>query len=394
MCKSQNLIPNPSFEQFTTCPFELDRLNFCSPWYNVTNATPDAYNQCSNGGNSVPISGFGYQAARTGVGYAAILTYTGNLGLGGWREYIGIKLNSTLKKDSSYLFEMYVNLSDTVYHNSPNVGVYFTKNKLLNTAITGPIIRSAQINNSLTNTFDTVLWTRVHGTYTAKGGESYLTIGNFIPDDQLTLTLNNLNPIDNDEEVYIYIDDVSLTGIPDCNVLAFPNIVTGFNNPKRIFAQGGEKYKWTILPINQQTIFLDNDTLINPLIQFNQNATQKSGKFKAVVEMRRGVDCIDTDTVDITITDGSYFFIPNAFSPNNDGLNDQLTVFNYGNDFEFIRIFNRWGNLVFESNSTDNKWDGNFKGKKASSDTYFWVARIRDKIGIRITKKGTVTVVR
>ncbi len=194
----------------------------------------------------------------------------------------------------------------------------------------------------------------------------------------------------NERNVIIRIEEC----IDNVEVNAFTDVITPFDCIKQIEASGGNFYNWSILPLNQNTIYFDDSTLSNPTILFKSNSTKTSGNFKAVVKATNLEGFSNTDTLDITITDKSYFIIPNAFSPNGDGINDYLRFMNSGNNFEFIRIFNRWGNKVFESNSPDFKWDGTYKGTKVNPNSYFWVARIRDKQQNRITKKGTVIVVR
>jgi gliding motility-associated-like protein len=72
-------------------------------------------------------------------------------------------------------------------------------------------------------------------------------------------------------------------------------------------------------------------------------------------------------------------YVPNAFSPNNDGNNDFLKCF-IGCDFPYqstrFQIFDRWGSLVYSNKSTDNQsiiWDGTFKGKALDTGVYVWV---------------------
>lgn len=175
------------------------------------------------------------------------------------------------------------------------------------------------------------------------------------------------------------------------------NRSTPFDCPIQVSANGADFYKWEITSFqnpNQQTIFFNNDSIQNPVILFNRNALVKSGEFNIRVIGSSNSGCLGIDSFRLIVTNGTQFFIPNAFSPNGDGLNDELGIFTSGHQFEFIRIYNRWGNKVFESNSIENKWDGNFEGKEALADTYFWVARFRDKQGNRITKKGSVLIVR
>ena len=90
----------------------------------------------------------------------------------------------------------------------------------------------------------------------------------------------------------------------------------------------------------------------------------------------------------------SELFIPDAFSPNDDGENDVLYVRGYGiKDLKFI-IYDRWGERVFESNSQKQGWDGSFKGTKLSPAVFTYLVNVTYYSGKKITKKGSVTLIR
>ncbi|MCB9188239.1 MAG: gliding motility-associated C-terminal domain-containing protein [Flavobacteriales bacterium] len=84
--------------------------------------------------------------------------------------------------------------------------------------------------------------------------------------------------------------------------------------------------------------------------------------------------CYDTTCHDLVVGDEFYIFVPNSFSPNNDGVNDIFypVVNNYNeNKFEFY-IFNRWGELIFKSEHPDNGWNGIHISTPAEVGTYVW----------------------
>jgi gliding motility-associated-like protein len=87
-------------------------------------------------------------------------------------------------------------------------------------------------------------------------------------------------------------------------------------------------------------------------------------------------------------------FIPNAFSPNNDQLNDfftpncRLSVKEY-----HIYIYNRWGELLFESNDHKRSWDGNYNNAMCPQDVYTYWINLVDVFGKRKTYRGTFTLV-
>ncbi|WP_367390370.1 gliding motility-associated C-terminal domain-containing protein [Lewinella sp. LCG006] len=89
-----------------------------------------------------------------------------------------------------------------------------------------------------------------------------------------------------------------------------------------------------------------------------------------------------------------YIFVPNAFTPNGDNLNDVLRVEgNVIDEFYFV-IYNRWGEEVFATNSQSDGWDGTYKGKELSSDVYGYYLEVSCFGGERYTAKGNVTLLR
>ena len=87
--------------------------------------------------------------------------------------------------------------------------------------------------------------------------------------------------------------------------------------------------------------------------------------------------------------------IPNAFTPNNDGTNDEFKILNFTDEklVEF-KVFNRWGTVVYHSNDPKRGWDGTFKGKTQPTGVYGYVIRIAYNDGFVETYKGTVTLLR
>ncbi len=111
--------------------------------------------------------------------------------------------------------------------------------------------------------------------------------------------------------------------------------------------------------------------------------------------------CSAEDQVTIVVTcDNENIFIPNTFSPNGDGVND--VFFPRGRGINMIRgmkIFNRWGQLVFErsnfyANDPASGWDGLVGGKQVPSDVYIFVIDVICNNGKVITKKGNVTLLK
>jgi gliding motility-associated-like protein len=91
---------------------------------------------------------------------------------------------------------------------------------------------------------------------------------------------------------------------------------------------------------------------------------------------------------------GNLIFVPNAFTPNNDGVNDILYV--YGTTIATLemRIYNQWGQQVFETKDKGRGWDGTMSGRKQPVGVYTYALRATLQDGTTIQKRGTITIVR
>ena len=88
-------------------------------------------------------------------------------------------------------------------------------------------------------------------------------------------------------------------------------------------------------------------------------------------------------------------FVPTAFTPNNDGLNDVLRPKAVGmKQFNYFKVFDRWGVMVFNTTQEGQGWNGTYSGAAQPSGTYVFVAQGVDYVGKLITKKGTVVLIR
>ena len=108
--------------------------------------------------------------------------------------------------------------------------------------------------------------------------------------------------------------------------------------------------------------------------------------------------CSGSDTVLIKVYDSicqaPFVYIPNAFSPNKDGKNDQLFVRGqYIYEFVF-RVYDRWGELVWETNKLNEGWDGTYKGKLLDPDVYDYYLQVTCVGGLENIIKGNVTLIR
>jgi len=105
--------------------------------------------------------------------------------------------------------------------------------------------------------------------------------------------------------------------------------------------------------------------------------------------------CTAQDTVSVIVNFIEGIGVPQAFSPNNDGKNDLLVVKGLGLDKMNLKIYNRYGQLVFESNEQEHGWDGTFKGKDENPGVFVWVLEYKF-LNQSATKslKGNTTLIR
>jgi gliding motility-associated-like protein len=225
---AQNIIPNASFENITTCPYQLamgvnTQINLASGWRQPTLGSTDYFNTCAlqNSGVKPPITTLGYQQPRTGNAYAGIVAYTFTPPLGNAdlvREYLQIELSQQLTNGKNYYFEMFVCLSNIISNRRPsaNIGAAFTSSPIARLD-DGPFILSPQIVSTSFIT-DTSNWTKIAGSFIANGTEKHLTIGRFGPANAATLTY-----LPGDAGImnsYYFIDDVTL--VDSCPSFTIP----------------------------------------------------------------------------------------------------------------------------------------------------------------------------
>ncbi len=104
------------------------------------------------------------------------------------------------------------------------------------------------------------------------------------------------------------------------------------------------------------------------------------------------------DTITVFECERCELFVPNAFSPNFDGINDEFKTFTDCELANFdLKVFDRWGSLIFETTDPREGWDGTFEGKKMSDDVYIWYAEytvVENLIPRPIFVKGDVSILK
>ena len=91
-----------------------------------------------------------------------------------------------------------------------------------------------------------------------------------------------------------------------------------------------------------------------------------------IVNTVTGKNCVPADTVNIKLSYNLSLFVPNAFTPNGDGNNDLFRVKAKGVALYRLQVYNRWGQLIFQTNNMAQGWDGRYKGQLQPFGTYVY----------------------
>lgn len=214
--EAQNLVPNPSFENYTVCP--NDYLMLPSDWY-TSSGTPDYFNACDVTNTfGVPSNGFGFQNAFDGMGYCGFysMTYPNSAPPFPYKEYLGCHLISPLQIGMKYFVSFYVNYADaaSIKMATNNIGILFSTTSYqdyypYDSIWAIPTNNFANIVDTNIIT-DTLNWTKISGSIIANEAYQYIIIGNFF-DLAHTDTLFSHNPIWLNQVAYYFLDKVCIS---------------------------------------------------------------------------------------------------------------------------------------------------------------------------------------
>ncbi len=135
-------------------------------------------------------------------------------------------------------------------------------------------------------------------------------------------------------------------------------------------------------------IFLDNAASYTPL--FRSSADQLYN-----IEIKTTTGCVTVDTQMVKIVNHADIYVPSAFTPNDDERNDILRPTLMGiKELHYFRVYNRWGQMMFETKTNYAGWDGKYKGAPQSTQVFVWLVEGVGVDGRLYTKKGTSTLIR
>ena len=233
---TQNLVPNPSFEDTLKCPYQQnDHISISvKNWYiasqsGTTGGTSDYFHTCSqiiaplcnNLSASVPQNCAGYQFPRTGEGYAGFIAYVPILYSLNYKEYIGVKLNETLHSGCEYSVEFYVSLADSCVYAVDEVGAFFGNDSLPQLWVE-PLSIIPQIVNPNGIITEKTNWVKISGNFIASGNEKYMFIGSYNNYDDMII--DTIEGGTNGNHILSYYSDSSDNSI-NFN-FDIPNIIT------------------------------------------------------------------------------------------------------------------------------------------------------------------------
>jgi trimeric autotransporter adhesin len=104
--------------------------------------------------------------------------------------------------------------------------------------------------------------------------------------------------------------------------------------------------------------------------------------------------CEVSASIRINVAGNPPIYVPNAFTPNGDGIDDIWSVFGTGVKDIKATVFNRWGEKVFESSNQSDGWDGTYKGQLQPPGVYVYVVEIVYLNDEKTTKEGSLTLIR
>jgi gliding motility-associated-like protein len=204
---SQNLVKNPDFEQFKTCPLSTSWFNKCVvDWYAFLDGDASYFNTCGiSPGTSIPLNVFGSQYALSGSGYGCIMVYSWDFDPDR-RMYIEGSFSKPLTADTIYCISYNVSLTDVSLGAIQNVDALLSDTLMdWNNDIENYLKNVTPQIKSPTMLTDNIGWTRISGLYKAHGGERYITLGNFLSNAD-----TKIKKYADDVRVDYYIDDVDV----------------------------------------------------------------------------------------------------------------------------------------------------------------------------------------
>ena len=146
-------------------------------------------------------------------------------------------------------------------------------------------------------------------------------------------------------------------------------------------------WQWYFMNSAQYT-----STQQNPTFMYSE-----PGNYAVALIVKSDKGCLDTIVKPLVVGEDYGIYVPNAFTPNGDGVNDVFQPKGFGITIYSLKIFNRWGELVFETNNFEDGWDGKFKGRGddiLQDGSYTWMINTISVFGKSHELTGHVTLIK
>lgn len=386
---AQNLIPNPTFEMgpSTFCGVYSgpDFDGSLDNWYTPTGGTPDLFStqimqNCWNFQPNTtfagPICTKGPQLPKSGTRMAGLFTRT-IPGLN-QREYIQTQLTQPLTPGRYYEFSFYISAADNHEMGTNNLGGLLSVNPV-SIGTDGVLQQAPQVLETSVIT-DTSAWTEVIATFQAAQAFEYFTIGNF-SDDNNTDTI--LNPGASGSPGcyggYYFIDDCMGREVAPPVNLSDQTLCLGDSatlDPGIPAAYTNVRYLWTTGATSPTITVLDQ------------------GFYGVQITIDDTLVIGDTIFVDVEMCPPT-LDMANVFTPNNDGVNDLFRPVTFSRlQNATMRIFDRWGNLLYESKDMNAGWSGTHNGEQCPEGVYYWTVTYRGLNQKSARMAGNLTLLR
>lgn len=435
-----NLVPNGNFEDAEACLSGPRTYLISRGWFSPQNNPIPLVNPCYYG---VYWAGgrdtFGINQSKSSS-FETFGLFTIIQNVSHHRAYLASQLKEPLVANQQYYFEMSFRTIDTVPV-LERITTDFTDAQSIAFSTDFPtydwdipnnyIHLTPVLSHGLVKDFK---WHKLKGCFRAKGGEKFIVIGNFRPNAETarqptgqvskTPFISSTHVVDNiilvpvmttlkdtavckGQSVTINVENTLIdsmrylwhdgTTTPQYQTSKSENIsVQVFYPAENCVAAGsiafkvlGEDYKPiafdTTLCQNEKTTFTAGTGLKGETIAWQNGSKERffTANTEGVYFAKIKNTCASwTDTFRLRINHcGFEVYVPNAFSPNGDGLNDDLHPF-FKTDFIKIanydfKVFNRWGSLVFASQNLNDAWDGTLKGQACETGVYVWSLTVR-----------------
>ncbi len=177
-------------------------------------------------------------------------------------------------------------------------------------------------------------------------------------------------------------DTITVAVVPPVQAYAGQDTIITLGHSFQLHATGGTDYTWS------PATGLSDPFIPDPVVSGDQDELY-------ALRVATPEGCLGYDSIYVRYIKGPDLYVPNAFTPNGDGQNDVFRPIPVGiTRISSFRVYNRWGELVFETKDYMKGWDGRFRGKPAGLGTYVWVVQGVDFNNKPIEKKGAVTLIR